>query len=316
MTKVSELREANLNRVRACFSDGRIYTKNELIEATGFSSGGMVSILQELKNRKEILQEEDAASTGGRPGHRYRLNPDAYHVCCLFLKAGKEDRMEAFGMDLYGKVMAQEDVPLTDERAVTAQIRKMIHADPLIREILISVPGVSEDGRIRECDIASLSGRDLGRAAEEETGIEPVIENDVNIAAIGLQRRTGRKELAYIYQPDRAYSGVGIVIEGKLYNGAQHMAGEVRYLDSEKRQQQRLQDEPQKLLAEQIEILNAVLNPGLIGWDSRCFQDEISVNFRMKKEDQPVLVHEGLDELMREGMHGIAMYRYSGKENR
>ena len=51
MTKVSELREENLNRVRTCFSSISIWTKNELIAATGISSGGMVSILQELKER-------------------------------------------------------------------------------------------------------------------------------------------------------------------------------------------------------------------------------------------------------------------------
>lgn len=179
MTKVSELREENLNRVRTCFSNISIWTKNELIAATGISSGGMVSILQELKERKEILQEEDAASTGGRPGHQYRLNPDAYHACCVFLKAGTEARMECFSMDLYGKRQQEKAYVISDTASVLSNIKQMLAADSSMKEILISVPGVSEEGKIRECDISFLSGCDLKQKIIAETGLVPVMENDV-----------------------------------------------------------------------------------------------------------------------------------------
>lgn len=316
MTKVSELREENLNRVRTCFSSISIWTKNELIAATGISSGGMVSILQELKERKEILQEEDAASTGGRPGHQYRLNPDAYHACCVFLKAGTEARMECFSMDLYGKRQQEKAYVISDTASVLSNIKQMLAADSSMKEILISVPGVSEEGKIRECDISFLSGCDLKQKIIAETGLVPVMENDVNIAAIGLQRKTQKTDLAYIYQPDTAFSGVGIVIGGKLYNGASHMAGEVRYLDEEKRQLKRVKTEPEKLLAEQMEVLNAVLNPALIGWDSSCFETDVPVHFRMPDKDQPQVVRADLNEMMYAGMHGMMLYRYSGKEER
>ena len=225
MTKVSELREENLNQVRTCFSNISIWTKNELIAATGISSGGMVSILQELKERKEILQEEDAASTGGRPGHQYRLNPDAYHACCVFLKAGTEARMECFSMDLYGKRQQEKAYVISDTASVLSNIKQMLAADSSMKEILISVPGVSEEGKIRECDISFLSGCDLKQKIIAETGLVPVMENDVNIAAIGLQRKTQKTDLAYIYQPDTYIMAEKLKLTDAWFDGVRASLG-------------------------------------------------------------------------------------------
>jgi hypothetical protein len=287
-----------------------------LLAQTGISHGSAVSLLQEMLAHQEILMTEDAASTGGRRSHQYQLNPDYFHIGCLVLKAGKNnDVLDIFILDMYGRKLtaSEKEVPVCQVDHVRKAVRQLCEKDDLVREIMISVPGVSADGKIRACDISGLENQDLAAAVQAETGIVPVVENDVNTAALGVAgSHPQMKHLAVIYQPAVRYPGVGMVLHGKLYNGMSHNAGEVRYLPfvSEAEQDERRRTDPAGLLAEDIEILAAILNPELIGWASDCFDHDLDLPFRLPGADQPRLVRIDINESIRQGMYAMALYHY------
>ena len=58
-----------------------------------------------------------------------------------------------------------------------------------------------------------------------------------------------------------------MVIGGRLYNGASHAAGELRYLPfyTEEEQDAALAANPVELLAKQLATLNCVMNPEVVG---------------------------------------------------
>lgn len=313
MAKTEEVRCRNLNTIRHCFTVQRTWHKNELMKAAGISRGAVVSLLQELMENHEILQKEDAVSTGGRPSQQYFLNPDGFHIGCFFLKNGREGSfLQVKVLNLYGNVLAEEEQKDIDAQAVLQTVIKMQAADPLLREVLISVPGVASGGLIRNCDISALENTDLGAMIKAAAGMDPVIENDVNTAAVGLFHALGsEKNLAVIYQPSAAYAGVGLIIAGNLYNGKSHSAGEVRYLPfySEKEQEEKLQADPAGLLSQEIETIAALLNPSVIGWDSDCIE-KLDVRFRMPEADQPRLIRIDMSEMMLKGMYAMAMRHY------
>ena len=58
-----------------------------------------------------------------------------------------------------------------------------------------------------------------------------IIENDVNCASIGFYHQYPHyQNSALIYQPAIDYVGCGMIVQGKLYNGFSHFAGELRCL--------------------------------------------------------------------------------------
>ena len=146
----------------------------------------------------------------------------------------------------------------------------MMDSDPLIRVFAISVPGICADGKIGSCDIASLENTDLGKMIDETLQIPTVIENDVNSACIGYSHMyPDAKDMALVYQPEMKLTGCGILINGKLYHGYNHSAGEIKHLPLKG-------DRAEEALKTQIRTLCAVLDPERIGWYSDIIPPEVT----------------------------------------
>ncbi|UAJ78407.1 ROK family protein [Leifsonia sp. ZF2019] len=94
--------------------------------------------------------------------------------------------------------------------------------------------GVPDDDQGSFSLAPNLSGLDgVGLVGELETrlGHRVVIENDVNIAALGeLSDGVGRSEPSFAFVAVGTGIGVGLVLDGRLWSGAAGGAGEVGYL--------------------------------------------------------------------------------------
>ena len=72
--------------------------------------------------------------------------------------------------------------------------------------------------------------KELIKESCDQLNVE-IIENDVNCASIGFYHQYSHyQNSALIYQPAVDYVGCGMIIQGKLYNGFSHFAGELRCL--------------------------------------------------------------------------------------
>ena len=270
MANTEELKRRNIVSVLRCLDDGKAWNKAQLAEATGLSAGSLTKILHELQDTGEILFLGTAPSTGGRRPKEFALNPDFCHMVQVAITVRPMDYLiRSTTCDLNGTVLATRamDSPTCTARDLVAAVKSALAEDPKVGIACIANPGVSVAGRVLASDAEGLTGSDLAAAIDTACGISSVVENDVNAAAIGLWEDCHVQSLALLYQPARYYVGVGMVIGGRLYNGASHAAGELRYLPfyTEAEQDAALASDPTDLLAKQLATLNCVMNPEFVG---------------------------------------------------
>ena len=305
--KNRDLKKNDVNLIRECFYQTGIQTKNSLRQKTGISSGGITGILQELLQSGEILYVSDAASTGGRRSKQYVLNPDHAHIgtvsCyrtlnsyCFFT-----DRYACNGVHLDEKQAVYDDGTAGE---LHDEIQKMLASDHLIRTVVISIPGFCKNGIVQVCDFHELEGKNLKAGIPAD--IATVIENDVNVAGIGFYHEQKYQNMALIYQPDAEYSGAGLIIDGKLYNGADHKAGEMRYLCGNEKVQ-KLKD-PSLQLWKEICAIQAVIDPEIIGW---CSDITKEADLMKHAEGAGIRLRhvKNMNELIEKGMYEIGKNR-------
>ena len=79
--------------------------------------------------------------------------------------------------------------------------------------------------------IPNYAGTQFKKEIEEAFQLPCEIENDVNCARIGFYHQYPHyQNSALIYQPAIDYVDCGMIVQGKLYNGFSHFAGELRCL--------------------------------------------------------------------------------------
>lgn len=301
--KNRKLREEDVSLIRRCFYQEKIVTRQNLCAKTGLSSGSAAGILQELLETGEILYVSDAASTGGRRSKQYTLNPDYAHIGMISCRHhnGQYDLDEQViscnGKKLHAEITESEKGTAGD---LTDCVKKMIREDNRIRVMVIAIPGYCQNGVVQVCDFHHLEGENLKKRLSLD--IPVVIENDVNTACIGFHSEMKYQDMALIYQPEADYSGVGIVIGGRLYNGSEHKAGEMRYLYGNE-PVERLHS-PCEQLWKEITAIQAVLDPEVIGWHSDVVSEKELMKYSRKNEENLIHISD-LDDLIRKGLSAI-----------
>lgn len=313
MSSVSDLKENNIETIRHSFVHHDVCTKKQLTAETGISAAGVTNFLQDMAGRKEILFSGEADSTGGRRSKQYVLNRDYMHFGCVIMRRTDRGYLFLYGrMDLGGRMISENRFSSTlgTEEELIGILRQMKDEDPLLYRWIIALPGVERSGKVDTCDFHDLEGKDLSRDILQATGIAPILENDVNIAAVGLSSRYPRyHDLAVIFQPAAEYIGVGMVLRDRLYNGFSHFAGELHYLPGMSEEER--EKDPEGLLQDQILTLCAVINPAVIGWCSDAFTGKIELPDNVLPEAAvPKLIHIQLDEMILAGMHAMAAEAY------
>jgi predicted NBD/HSP70 family sugar kinase len=180
----------------------------------------------------------------GRPGRAallYEADPTAGYVAGVDIG---RDWVRVAVADLAGRVLGRRNGVnrARSGPALVAHVRQLAHEaadeaglrwEDVVHTVLAS-PGVL-DRHAGRLDLASnLPG--WGRAGllaelQEALGDDLVVENDINLAAIG--ERTfgqGRNIGSFVLLSIGTGTGLGIVIDGELYRGAHGRAGEVAFL--------------------------------------------------------------------------------------
>lgn len=96
----------------------------------------------------------------------------------------------------------------------------------------ISIPGIINDGYITSASIAGLADCNMIQMLSSRYNqMNFVVDNDVNTAAVGyFASQTKYQNLAFLFQPMKYHAGAGIIIDGQLIKGKNHLAGEIQYL--------------------------------------------------------------------------------------
>lgn len=216
-------------------------SRPELAGITGLSKPTVAIALANLEDAGLLRQVGARSGSAGRSALLYEARPEAGYV--LAVDIGRAFVRTALA-DLVGDIVARKEEPSRGSRGrnLVAQLTRM--ADELaatagitrhgITLAVFGTPGIHDksDGSLHLApNLPGWSRRDSVARLGDITGATYVVENDVDLAAIGeATYGLGRGVRHFVYVSIGTGTGMGIVIDGKLYSGFRGAAGEIAYL--------------------------------------------------------------------------------------
>ncbi|TPJ19414.1 ROK family transcriptional regulator [Mesorhizobium sp. B2-7-2] len=208
---------------------------------TALSSQTISNIVEELEAAGLLQPEATLKGARGQPAVPYSINPDGGYSVGLQL-----DHQMAVGVvtDLSGTVRAriERDVdrptPTQAMPLLAAISSDLIATSRLNRTRLLGIgmamPGPFGVEGMTSVGPTALPGwQDFPVAEELErlTGIAVIVENDATAAAVG-ERLYGvaRKLDSFVYLFIGTGLGAGLFLDGHLYKGSRHNAGEIGHI--------------------------------------------------------------------------------------
>ena len=193
--------------------------------------------------RRGIVQEvaRERPGPAGRTATLLDIAPNAGWVCGVDIGG---TLVRAAVVDLKGRVLARLAEEVThaglsalEEQVVSLVQRVLAQAGARSVPLLaagVGVPGAvaPDTGTVTLCpNLPFLEGVALAHRLEPALGCQVLVENDVNLGAIGEKWRgcaTSAPNFAYMAVGTGV--GMGIVLRGDLYRGTRGFAGEVGYM--------------------------------------------------------------------------------------
>ena len=201
----------------------------------------MSSNVKELIEQGLVRESELGVSQGGRKPTMLLINHKAFYV--IGVDVGPE-KIECILSDLSGTITERNSIqlttPITNEQFLTTlkeSIHHVIQATTIKVEKMIGI-GVAMHGVVDvETGISlfapnlSLVNVPIKEELEKEFELEVKVENDARAMALGESWFGDHGELTSMLALNLGRGvGAGLVIDGKLYHGAQDIAGEVGHM--------------------------------------------------------------------------------------
>jgi predicted NBD/HSP70 family sugar kinase len=232
------LKDLNERTVLETIRAGAPISRAEISRRAGISKPTVSLALQSLLDAGLVRETQPDP---GRPTYGavfFDVVPEAALVLGLDLGARF---LRGAVCDLRGQVRARQDVEVGGSDAdglvdaIVGLRSSLVDAtglpDPHIDGAVVGVPGVvaAEDGgRVRLTHFESLEGRALATELAERLELPVVLENDINLAAVG-ERWLGvaRGVDDFVFLSVGTGLGAGLVLRGELHRGRNGAAGEV-----------------------------------------------------------------------------------------
>jgi glucokinase len=217
-------------------------SRADLVRASGLSAPTVSSSVEYLE-RKGLVEEVGVGnSKKGRPPGLLRFNRSFGYVAGVDI-GGFAVRIALADLegDVIGRLSLTIPVPATPQRLVSmirvglARLQKM-HAVPKGKLVAIALgaPGITDLGAgvVRSAPhLAGWKNVPLRQMISASLGVPAAVENDVNLAALGEGwRGSARSVPDFVFVAIGTGVGAGIVLNGRLYHGADWSAGEIGYL--------------------------------------------------------------------------------------
>lgn len=216
-------------------------TRARVSAFTGLSKPTVSSIVDDLVQARLVRPTGRTSGRVGRTAALYHVDGRVGHVIGVDVGGTK---VTAAVADLYGHIAEERTEPTeaADGDALIAQIRRLCRDTvevagiewSSVRVIAVGVPGTvdPESGEIRLAyNIPDVSGRSLAREIRGDWTADVLVENDVNLAAVGERWKGLAQECEnFVAISIGTGIGAGLVVNGELYSGKGGAAGEIPYL--------------------------------------------------------------------------------------
>ncbi len=221
--------------------DGIPRTRSELAAATGLGRSTVAQRVDALLASSLVGSAGEATSSGGRPPTQFAFNPTARVVLAADVGA---THVRLAVTDLAATVLASElvdlDIALGPEavlRWVLDHGRKLLDkADRDVADLAgigVGLPGPVEHATGRPTNppiMPGWDGFDVPRFINAELDCVVVVDNDVNVMALG-EHFIGFPDVDHLMFVKVATGiGSGIISDGRLRRGAQGAAGDLGHI--------------------------------------------------------------------------------------
>jgi predicted NBD/HSP70 family sugar kinase len=215
-------------------------TRAQLARLTGVSKPTAGAVVAALEQTGLVTQVGRTNGHVGRSAAVFSLNPRFGHVVALDVGATK---LRAAVSDLFGEILRTTVVRTASagESILEQMVRqaRAICADAgapwsTVRNVVVGAPGVldrSSDHLALAPNVHGLRSLPLSSALRRRLGVRIVVENDVNLSAVG-ERWQGCATNCddFVFLSVGTGIGMGIVMGGELFRGSRGAAGEVSFL--------------------------------------------------------------------------------------
>ncbi len=212
-------------------------TRKQLMDMSGLSVGAISQIVSELLQQGGLLEQEDDEQTGGRPRTSLRLNPMAGYALGIKLM---EHRVVAAVTNFETDVLYYRDYSFDfddDPHRLTRMLASVIEitlGEARVNRanlfgVGIGVAGVidGQNGVVRHSPFFGWRDLALAKLLRDLADLPVYVENDVNTLTITEQLfGAGRDCTHFVVVTIGRGIGMGMVINGQLYQGAYGGAGE------------------------------------------------------------------------------------------
>lgn len=212
-----KLRVINDQKVFDYFINEEIGTKKEIAQKTNVSIMITGTILNDFLSKGIIVENELIYVEKGRPTHQYKLNPDYYHECMMYVK--KNDccsiiycLKNALGELIDSKKIKKKE--LVGEDIVNC-LNKIIEEDKYLQYISLGLLAIISNNQVIESDIDSLK--------------EILLMNDIKCIAYGYNQMH-HQNVCFLTFPKDSGPDCSMILDNQLIDGNNGIAGEVAYL--------------------------------------------------------------------------------------
>lgn len=219
-----------------------IHTRASLGAATGWARSTVTRRVDALLESGLLTMGEEATSTGGRRAEQFHFNQHAGSlvVADLGITHSRLALVDLLGNPLEPPTDLELDLTLgpDDSLPVIRQtMEKLMEASdfrPLGIGVGLPAPIASTSGEPVDPPILSAWNRfPLAQLFESEFSVATYVENDVNLMAVGEQRRHWPDVQSLVFVKVGTGIGAGIVLQSRLYHGAHGAAGDIGHIQLE-----------------------------------------------------------------------------------
>ena len=284
----ARIKELNVEIVREALKSLGRATKQKLVSVSGLSHIACGSVLEELLEAGEVIQLMQGENGTRRHIQKYAYNFNYAQICgiALFSEHGCR-RVVMVLANSGGKILERRefDFAKLPPEKLRELVRDMMTDYPAIKVISLSYPGPVLNGVTASYgDFPELYNFPAAEFLMAEFGVKVLIENDVNMAALGIGGKFSSKSnenvVLYIALPFGNCPGIGIVGNGGIIRGAHGFAGEALFFPLQVDSAMEVQNEPTfdgavNQIADLVQALIALIDPGVIVISGRGVTTEI-----------------------------------------
>lgn len=227
------IKQLNIETLRKALRNAGQATKPELAELTGLTVVTINALITELVVSKEVIENGNVPSGGGRPSMQYRYNYD-YQCAAIVYGYQKNNKncINTIVVNLAGEVLWKNDeyIETVEIKSFETVLDEVFKQYSNIKVIIFGLPGEVIDEVVTINDYSNIIGPDFIPHYKNKYKVPVLAENDINAMTYGYYRTHNSEysdSVVGMYFPRNHSPGAGLIIDGSIYYGKQHFSGEI-----------------------------------------------------------------------------------------